>query len=194
MFHLEPLQHRRLVILLTLTQFFHNACLFKFSLKLLESSFDILTIFNWYNYHAIFVFNYLYYTYIILATATKCGAKLHFIFEPNNFSRSFLCFLLNFLSFGRIISSKSHYKPIKYTFSIHHRTQDIFEVYYRIVLAHMSINSNMYDLRNLRRFSIVIFIASHVDLPARQASLHIQIIFYIRCQACISRVNTQRLL
>lgn len=53
MLHLESLEHRRLIVLLTSAEFFHNACLFKLSLELLQSSFDVLAVLNWYYNHAI---------------------------------------------------------------------------------------------------------------------------------------------
>ena len=49
--HLESLEYRRLVVLLTSAEFLYYACLLKLSLKLLECSFDVLTIFYWYNNH-----------------------------------------------------------------------------------------------------------------------------------------------
>lgn len=52
--HLESLKYRRLVVLLTSAEFLHNACLLKLSLELLESSFDVLTILNWYDNHFVF--------------------------------------------------------------------------------------------------------------------------------------------
>ena len=57
-FHLETLQNRWLVILLTSAKLLNNTCLFKLSLKLLESSLDVLTVLNWYNNH-FFAFNLL---------------------------------------------------------------------------------------------------------------------------------------
>ncbi len=57
MLHLQALQNRRLVELLTTAKLFHHACLLVFSLKLLECSFDVLTFFNRYDNHVLcFVF------------------------------------------------------------------------------------------------------------------------------------------
>ncbi len=50
--HLESLQNRWLVKLLTCAEFFHNTCLLELSLKLFESSFNVLAIFYGYNNHA----------------------------------------------------------------------------------------------------------------------------------------------
>jgi len=46
--HLQALQDRGLVELLTATEFFHHACLLKLSLKLLEGLLDVLAFFFWY--------------------------------------------------------------------------------------------------------------------------------------------------
>ena len=88
--HLESLQNRRLVVLLTCAQLLNNTCLFEFSLELLESSFDVLTIFYWYNNH--FVFFCLFgYTYSYEAAfAANVGAKLLINCELAKFLRRFL--------------------------------------------------------------------------------------------------------
>ena len=52
--HLQALQDRRLVELLTTTQLFHNTCLLELSLKLLEGLLDVLAFFYWYNNHTVF--------------------------------------------------------------------------------------------------------------------------------------------
>ena len=52
--HLESLEYRRLVVLLTSAELLYNACLLKLSLKLLECSFDVLTVFYLYNNHFCF--------------------------------------------------------------------------------------------------------------------------------------------
>ncbi len=52
--HLESLEYRRLVVLLTSAEFLYYACLLKLSLKLLECSFDVLTVFYLYNNHFCF--------------------------------------------------------------------------------------------------------------------------------------------
>ena len=44
-FHLESLQNRWLVILLTSAKLLYNTCLFELSLELLESSLNVLTFF-----------------------------------------------------------------------------------------------------------------------------------------------------
>ena len=54
MLHLQALQDRRFVELLTTTQFLHHTCLFKLSLKLLEGLFDVLAFFYRYNNHTVF--------------------------------------------------------------------------------------------------------------------------------------------
>ena len=54
--HLEALQYRGLVKLLTTTKLFHYACLLKLSLELLEGLLDVLAFFYWYNNHLVFCF------------------------------------------------------------------------------------------------------------------------------------------
>ena len=54
--HLETLQDRWLVILLTGTKLLNDTCFLELSLKLLESSLNVLTIFYWYNNHCFFGF------------------------------------------------------------------------------------------------------------------------------------------
>ena len=56
MFHLETLQNRRLVILLTLAQLFHDAGLLILSLKLLQRSFEVFTIFYGYDNHSVLLY------------------------------------------------------------------------------------------------------------------------------------------
>ena len=52
--HLEALQYRGLVELLTGTELLNNTCLFELSLKLLEGLLDVLAFFYWYNNHTVF--------------------------------------------------------------------------------------------------------------------------------------------
>ena len=54
-FHLEALQYRRLVELLTRAEFFHHTCLLKLSLKLLEGLLDVLAFLYRYNNHVAFL-------------------------------------------------------------------------------------------------------------------------------------------
>ena len=58
--HLESLQYRRLVVLLTSTELLYNACLLELSLELLECSFEVFTVFYWYNNHLFCCFVWLY--------------------------------------------------------------------------------------------------------------------------------------
>jgi len=52
---LETFQDRRLIVLLTSAKLPYNACPFKLSLEFFKSSFDVLTILNWYNNHVVLV-------------------------------------------------------------------------------------------------------------------------------------------
>ena len=55
--HLETLQLRRFVKLLTATEFFYNTGLFILSLEFLKGALYVLTLFNWNNDHfKLFVF------------------------------------------------------------------------------------------------------------------------------------------
>jgi len=55
--HLEALNFRRLVELLTATELLHYACLLKFSLEFLEGSFDVLALFyGYYNHFVVFYY------------------------------------------------------------------------------------------------------------------------------------------
>lgn len=56
-FHLEALLHRWLVILLTGAKLAYYTCAFKLSFELLESSLNVLTIFNWYDNHSFCFFD-----------------------------------------------------------------------------------------------------------------------------------------
>ena len=62
--HLETLQNRGLVELLTTTKFLNYAGLLKLSLELLQCSLDVLAIFNWYNNHA-FAFNFYMLNFLL---------------------------------------------------------------------------------------------------------------------------------
>jgi len=53
--HLQTAQDRGLVVLLTSAKLLNNTCFLKLPLELLESSFDVLTIFNRYDNHALFL-------------------------------------------------------------------------------------------------------------------------------------------
>lgn len=55
-FHLQTLQYRGFVILLTSTELFDNTSLLKLSFKLLQRSLDVLTIFYGYDNHFLFYF------------------------------------------------------------------------------------------------------------------------------------------
>ena len=78
MFHLETLQYRRLVILLTSAELLDNTCLLEFSLELLECSFDVLTIFNWYDNHFLLYFFVIKLIFIFVSGSSHClqAAKL----------------------------------------------------------------------------------------------------------------------
>ena len=99
--HLEALENRRLVELLTTAKLFHNTCLLKFSLKLFECSLDVLAIFYWYNNHAfVFVFYMLNLELFVLFTTCsaarkhtrtlKADAKLQLFGETANIFSDFL--------------------------------------------------------------------------------------------------------
>ena len=49
--HLQALQYRGFVKLLTSAKLLHNTCLFKLSLKLLEGLLDVLAFLYWYDNH-----------------------------------------------------------------------------------------------------------------------------------------------
>ena len=53
--HLEPLEYRWLVKLLTGTKLLYDTCFLKFSFEFLQGSFDVLAFLNWYNNHFFFV-------------------------------------------------------------------------------------------------------------------------------------------
>ena len=58
MFHLQALQYRGLVELLTSAELLDNTSLLELSLKLLEGLFDVLAFFYGYNNHLLFGFNF----------------------------------------------------------------------------------------------------------------------------------------
>ena len=49
-FHLQSLQNRRFVILLSASQFFYNTCFFKFSFEFLQRFFNVFAFFYWYDF------------------------------------------------------------------------------------------------------------------------------------------------
>ena len=49
--HLQALQNRGLVKLLTTTQLLNNTCLLELSLEIFEGLLDVLAFFYWYNNH-----------------------------------------------------------------------------------------------------------------------------------------------
>ena len=84
--HLQALQNRGFVKLLTTTQLFHNTSFLKLSLELLEGLLNVFAFFYRYNNHCFFVLNFklldIKSTRIRIAH-TKCGCKIT-TYLPNN--------------------------------------------------------------------------------------------------------------
>ena len=59
MFHLQALQYRWLVELLTTAEFLYNTCLLELSLEFLEGLFDVLAVLYWYNNQCFLLFIFL---------------------------------------------------------------------------------------------------------------------------------------
>jgi hypothetical protein len=72
--------NRRLIKLLACTKFFHYAGFFKLSLKLLQCSLDVLTIFNWYYNHT-----FCFYFLVIIFSILIVAAKLLILLFPGKF-------------------------------------------------------------------------------------------------------------
>ena len=94
--HLEALYFRGLVELLTTTEFLHYASLLEFSLKFLESSFNVFALFYRYYNHVCFLF-YLIITLI-----------LFYLRARGTCFRGYTCgiFLLVFTSFTLLAAAK----------------------------------------------------------------------------------------
>ena len=92
--HLKSLDDRRFVVLLTSAKLLNDACLLEFSLKLLQCSFDVLAIFNWYNNHVLslifYIVKLIFYSMLLIA-----AAKLRFIFLTTKIFRRFFTSLKN---------------------------------------------------------------------------------------------------
>ena len=81
--HLQALQNRRLIKLLTTTQLFHNTSLFELSLKLLEGLLDVLAFFYRYNNHCFLILKFKLLdinTTRAHARTRIAGAKLQLIY------------------------------------------------------------------------------------------------------------------
>ena len=103
MFHLQALQNRRFVKLLTTTQLFHNTSLFELSLELLEGLFDVLAFFYGYNNHCfliLIILKLLDISAYAWHSHTKCGCKIT-TYLPNYQA------FMQFLSFLRLTLRKN---------------------------------------------------------------------------------------
>ena len=89
--HLQALQYRWLVELLTCAKFLYNTCLLEFSLKLFEGLFDVLAFLYRYNNHLFLCFKFYVKLMPRAQVPRKAGAKLQHIFELCKF---FLVFLI----------------------------------------------------------------------------------------------------
>ena len=54
-FSLQTVDYRRLVELLSSSQFLYNTCLLKFSLEFLQRSFNVFAFFYWYYNHFVYI-------------------------------------------------------------------------------------------------------------------------------------------